>query len=72
MSWLATRHGLASPVTALELVTPAGDGVRADAETEPDIFWALRGGGPSFGVVTAIEFRLYPVDSVHASWLIWS
>ena len=72
VSWLARRHGLASnAVTALELVTPAGELVRADAETEPDLFWALRGGGGSFGVVTAIEFRLYPVESVHAGWLIW-
>ena len=72
VSWLARRHGLASnSVTALELVTPAGELVRADAETEPDLFWALRGGGGSFGVVTAIEFRLYPVESVNAGWLIW-
>ena len=70
--WLGRRHGLASnSVTALEVVTPAGDLVRSDAETEPDLFWALRGGGGSFGVVTAIEFRLYPVDSVNAGWLIW-
>ena len=72
VGWLARRHGLASnSVTALELVTPAGELVRADAETEPDLFWALRGGGGSFGVVTAIEFRLYPVESVNAGWLIW-
>ncbi len=72
VSWLGRRHGLAAnSVTALELVTPAGELVRADAETEPDLFWALRGGGGSFGVVTAIEFGLYPVESVNAGWLIW-
>ncbi len=72
VSWLGRRHGLASnSVTALELVTAAGEVVRADAETEPDLFWALRGGGGSFGIVTAIEFRLYPVESVNAGWLIW-
>jgi len=72
VGWLGRRHGLASnAVTAFELVTPAGEVVRADAETEPDLFWALRGGGGSFGVVTAVEFRLFPVESVYAGWLIW-
>jgi FAD/FMN-containing dehydrogenase len=72
VGWLARRHGLAAnSVTAVELVTAAGEAVRADAETEPDLFWALRGGGGNFGVVTALEFRLYPVDSLTAGWLVW-
>jgi FAD/FMN-containing dehydrogenase len=45
--------------------------VRAGAETEPDLFGALRGGGGGFGVVTALEFRLFPLETVHAGWLIW-
>ena len=70
--WLGRRYGLAAnAVTAIELVTAAGEPVRADAETEPDLFWALRGGGGNFGVVTALEFRLYPVDSLNAGWLVW-
>jgi len=72
VSWLSRRYGLAAnSVTAVELVTAAGEAVRADADNEPDLFWALRGGGGSFGVVTALEFRLYPVDSVYAGWLVW-
>src|SRR5262249_55086917 len=61
IGWLARRFGLATnSVTAIELVTADGEHVRADAEHEPDLFWALRGGGGSFGVVTALEFALYP------------
>jgi FAD/FMN-containing dehydrogenase len=72
VGWLGRRHGLAAnSVTAIELVTAAGEPVRADAETEPDLFWALRGGGGNFGVVTALEFRLYPVNSLNAGWLVW-
>ena len=51
--------------TAAELVTPGGDLVRADAGHEPDLFWAVRGGG-GVGVVTALEMRLYPVRELYA------
>ncbi|HEY8584069.1 MAG TPA: FAD-binding oxidoreductase [Capillimicrobium sp.] len=62
VSWLGRKHGLcADAVTAVELVTADGRLVRADAETEPDLFWAVRGGGGSFGVVTAIELELFDV-----------
>ena len=40
--------------------------VRADRDSEPDLFWALRGGGGSFGVVTALEFSLYPLAEAYA------
>jgi FAD/FMN-containing dehydrogenase len=67
MGWLARKHGLqANAVSALELVTAGGDLVRADAEHHPDLFWALRGGGGNFGVVTAIEFAVHPVDDLYA------
>jgi UDP-N-acetylenolpyruvoylglucosamine reductase len=70
LSWMARRHGLASnSVTAIEIVTADGRLVRTDPSNEPDLFWALRGGGGSFGVVTAIEFRLYPIAQVHAGML---
>jgi FAD/FMN-containing dehydrogenase len=70
MSWLARRYGLAAnSVTAVELVTADGRLVRADAENETELFWALRGGGGSFGVVTALEFRLYPIAEVYAGVL---
>jgi FAD/FMN-containing dehydrogenase len=70
LSWLGRRYGLAAnSVTAVELVNAEGELVRADAEQNTDLFWALRGGGGSFGVVTALEFRLYPVTDVHAGIL---
>jgi hypothetical protein len=70
IGWLARRYGLAAnSVTAAELVTPDGDLVRADAGHEPDLFWAIRGGGGSVGVVTALEMRLYPVGELYAGGL---
>ena len=67
MGWLARKYGLqTNAVTALELVTADGMLVRADAEHHPDLFWALRGGGGNFGVVTAIEFAVHPVDDLYA------
>ena len=72
LSWLARRHGLASnSVTAIEVVTPDGALVRATAEDHAELFWALRGGGGNFGVVTAMEFRLYPYGEVYAGMLLW-
>ena len=72
LSWLGRKYGLgANSVTAIELVTADGNLVRADASTEPDLFWALRGGGGSFGIVTALEFTLYPIAEVYAGVLFW-
>ena len=60
MGWLARKLGLAAnSVTAIELVTADGRLVRADEHEHADLFWALRGGGGNFGVVTAMEFRLF-------------
>src|SRR3954464_1085454 len=70
LSWMARRHGLAAnSVTAIELVTADGRLVRCDAQRHADLFWALRGGGGSFGIVTALEFELYPVAEVYAGML---
>jgi len=70
VSWLGRRYGLATnSVTAIEVVNAEGDRIRADADQHADLFWALRGGGGSFGVVTALEFELYPVTHVHAGIL---
>jgi hypothetical protein len=72
IGWLARKHGLsASSVLSAEVVTADGDVVRADAETNADLFWALRGGGGSFGVVTEVEIALYPVPEAYAGWLVW-
>ena len=71
-SWLARKHGLAcNSVVGAEVVTADGQLLRADRESEPDLFWALRGGGGSFGVVTALEFELYPVPELYAGMLAW-
>jgi hypothetical protein len=60
--WLERKHGLACDnILAVELVTARGEEVRASADEHPELFWALRGGGGNFGVVTAIEFALHPV-----------
>jgi FAD/FMN-containing dehydrogenase len=70
IGWLARRYGLAAnSVTAVEIVTPDGRLVRADADHEADIFWAVRGGGGSLGVVTALEMTLYPVSELYAGAL---
>jgi FAD binding domain-containing protein/berberine-like enzyme len=70
MSWLARAKGLAAnSVVAIEVVTADGVHRRVDETHEPDLFWALRGGGGSFGVVTALEFRLYPISEVYAGVL---
>jgi FAD binding domain len=71
LSWLGRKHGIgANQVTAIELVTADGRLRRVDRENDPDLFWALRGGGGNFGVVTAIEFRLFPIKEVYAG-ILW-
>jgi FAD/FMN-containing dehydrogenase len=70
LSWLGRSHGLAAnSVVGIEVVTADGQVRTACADEHPDLFWALRGGGGSFGVVTALEFRLYPITEVHAGVL---
>jgi len=71
ISWFGRKHGLAANnVHAIELVTANGRLVRADREHEPDLFWALRGGGGSFGIVTAMELELFPVREAYAG-ILW-
>jgi hypothetical protein len=72
MGWMARRYGLsANNVLAVELVTADGRHVRADRDNEPDLFWALRGGGGNFGIVTALEIRLFPHSEIYAGVLFW-
>ncbi|MCP2264403.1 FAD/FMN-containing dehydrogenase [Promicromonospora thailandica] len=72
LSWLARKHGLAANgVVAAEAVTADGVLRRIDASTEPDLFWAVRGGGGSFAVVTALELDLVPVGDLHGGTLFW-
>ena len=62
MGWLTRRHGLAlDNVLSVEIVTADGTIRRASADQEPDLFWAVRGGGGNFGVVTEFEFQLHEV-----------
>jgi FAD/FMN-containing dehydrogenase len=59
---LMRLHGLTvDNLLAVDLVTADGTRLRVDAETEPDLFWGLRGGGGNFGIATALEYRLHPV-----------
>jgi len=70
MGWYARRHGLAAnSVTAIEVVTPDGEVRCATAKHHPELFWALRGGGGNFGVVTALEFELFQLEEVFAGAL---
>src|SRR5215207_1420218 len=72
MGWLSRKHGLqTNAVTALELVTADGEHVRVDAEHEPELFWALRGGGGNFGIVTAIEFAVFEVEDLYAGAMVF-
>jgi UDP-N-acetylenolpyruvoylglucosamine reductase len=72
LGWLGRKYGLAaSNAVAFEAVTADGRLVRADADHESDLFWALRGGGGSFAVVTAVELRLFPAAEVCAGLLWW-
>jgi FAD/FMN-containing dehydrogenase len=72
VSFYARKHGLAcNRVTAIELVTAGGEQIRVDAKNEPDLFWAVRGGGGSFGVVTALEFDLLQLSEIFAGALLF-
>jgi FAD/FMN-containing dehydrogenase len=67
LGWLARRHGFASDsLRRAEVVTAEGRVVTASAAEHSDLHWALRGGGGGFGVVTAMEIALHPVDRVYA------
>ena len=65
VGWYARKLGLSTnSVTAIELVTADGRLRRVDLDNEPELFWALRGGGGNFGVVTALEVQLYELPEI--------
>jgi FAD/FMN-containing dehydrogenase len=67
LGWLARRHGFAADsLRRAEVVTADGGLVTASGDEHADLFWALRGGGGSFGVVTSMEIALHPVAPVYA------
>ena len=70
--WLSRAYGLAcNNVRAFEVVLASGERPRVDADHEPELFWALRGGGGRFAVVTALELEAHPVPEVSAGMLAW-
>jgi len=72
LSWLGRRYGFAcNRVRAIELVTADGEQRTVDAENEPDLFWALRGGGGGYGIVTTLHLNLVPVATAYAGVLIF-
>ena len=71
IGFLVRKHGLTiDNLLAAEIVTADGRLRRVDAETEPELFWALRGGGGNFGVVTRLKYRLHPVDTIVGGLLV--
>jgi FAD/FMN-containing dehydrogenase len=71
IGFLVRKHGLTiDDLLAAEIVTADGRLRRVDAATEPELFWALRGGGGNFGVVTRLKYRLHPVDTVLGGLLV--
>ena len=72
IGWYARSLGLATnSLTSVEIVIGDGTLVRASASENPELFWALRGGGGSFGIVTALEFNMYPIQTAYAGFLMW-
>ena len=65
LGWLMAKYGLAADnLTAVELVTADGSILDVNAESDPDLFWALRGGGGNFGVAASFEYALHPLEMV--------
>ena len=72
LGWYGRALGLAANhVTAAEVVIGDGTIVRTDAEHDPELLWALRGGGGNFGVVTALEFSLFDIATAYAGMMIF-
>ncbi len=72
LSWMVRTFGLAcNSIVAADVVTADGRLLRTDLEVEPELFWALRGGGGNVAAVTAIELELFPVAEIYAGVLFW-
>jgi FAD/FMN-containing dehydrogenase len=72
LSWFGRQYGFAcNRVRAIELVTADGEARTVDAANEPDLFWALRGGGGNFAVVTGLHIDLVPVADAYAGIMIF-
>ena len=72
IGYLTRRYGLTiDNLLAVDMVLADGSFVTASPKENPDLFWAVRGGGGNFGVVTSFEFRLHPVNMVHFGPTFW-
>ena len=72
VSWFTRKHGFtANSVTAFELVDAMGQLVRVTRTSDPELFWALRGGGGDFGIVLGVELELFPAPQVYGGRLMW-
>jgi hypothetical protein len=72
LSWLGRKYGWAcNRVRSIEMVTADGEPRTVDAATDPDLFWALRGGGGGFAIVTALHVELLPVAEAYAGALLF-
>jgi FAD/FMN-containing dehydrogenase len=72
IGYLARSHGLTlDNLLGVDLVLADGSFVTADAEHHPDLFWAIRGGGGNFGVVTSFLFRVHPISTVYGGPMFW-
>ena len=70
--YLTRKHGLTiDNLVSADIVLADGSLVHASEEEHPDLFWAVRGGGGNFGVVTSFEYRLHPVETVVAGPMFW-
>ena len=73
VSWFTRAHGFtANSVLSVDLVNPEGELVHVTQESDPELFWALRGGGGDFGIVVRVEIRLFPAPELYGGQLLWS
>jgi len=69
--WLTRKHGLAvDNLVSADIVTAGGERLHVDRDHYPDLFWAIRGGGGNFGIVTTFEFALHPVGPLVTAGLV--
>jgi FAD binding domain len=72
LSWLGRRYGFAcNRVRAVELIDASGEPRTVDTENDPDLFWAMRGGGGGYGIVCALHLDLLPIDQIYAGALLF-
>jgi hypothetical protein len=72
MSWFGRRYGqAANAIEAVELVDGMGRAREVTRASDPELFWALRGGGGDFGIVTSLRIRLFPAREIYGGQLMW-